>query len=327
MSKYIVTPGDEASTGAIYYWKASGERANADVCAALTVAGVPEKHLPDAPTRAQALRRAVDRASKALPGNFWVRPLARGSFAIVREEKVNGSVVHTVTHHVDQGPNGPVVTTKSPDALSVFTALVETAYAHARVTLITNDIGAWLATFLGEVCMGTLIREDGGVWFVPPTADTAAREAGLALNGFANIQRIPAMRADDALKAIVNGLTEETGRVCEEIETWIAEANASIEAGDKVKGIDRSKVIRNKRIDEIKSKLDLYRKAIGANVSALVDTMDKLRSRLITVAHASDAAAEGRTGERMLDLGETSAAVEPEATIDLEGMRGPLELD
>ncbi len=328
MTSYIAIDSEEG-TGSLFYWKASGERGIEETRTQEREAGVREQALPAEPTRAAILRRAIDKAAKGLPGVHLVRPLGKreGRFAVVREDRVGGTVQHvTVFHVTTQEGSAPNIEPRIEQAPSIFAPLMVAAWDHYHVHFTADDIGAWYGQFLRRECDAVRVRDDGGVWYVPPGKDALARAAGRALNGFLGVQRIPVMKAADAVRAIVHALSEDTRKVCEEIEAWVQETTAAIENGDEVARLSASVRKRDERIEELRGRVRLYQSALGAEIGGPLDQLRALQDRLTAVKYARVAVAEGRTATgRVLDLEETTTTSDEPAG-DYAG-RGPLELE
>jgi len=218
----VVVPQGAEGAGAVVWWTLSGHVEVEGFKAAWAAQGLDEALLPDLPSAATALRRAV----YALKGpSTLVRSLDKSTskWAIVEESRVDKAIVAlggTVTGPLKYDVEC-VVSRNEDDTLSFEPATeftdthplvmqVRGAYEQAKGQHDHADIGSWLSRLVRKVDAVPL-RERGGVYFVPRDQVETLNKMRAALRAASanSIQTVPAMRNDDAVEAILDAVRRE----------------------------------------------------------------------------------------------------------------------
>lgn len=247
-----------ATSGAVSYWRLSGDVKLDALTDAWKAAGLDEKLLPTPVKDEVALGRAVaDQADK----RRLVRPLARrGAWAIVDEKVVEGQAPTYRTMQIvkmeNGGPTWACVDATGVEHVAIINA-ISTAFTSHRNTLAHHDISAWLLDIAYDL-KAVSLRESGGVYFIPRAGvEMWAKVAGAVEKGGAgDIFRIPAMRTAEAVAAITDAISAEAAVMAQKIEDEL------MREGDEALGA-RALKTRVKESMKLLEKLSTYEDLIG----------------------------------------------------------------
>jgi hypothetical protein len=295
MSDTDITIVSEATKtcGAVSYWRLSGGVELDRLREAWKAEGLDVKLLPKPPRPETALHRAVQDVVEApepgqkrrtvrgagVKSRTLVRPLAkRGAWAIVRETVDGVSYIGareeaTVRWTVTSGGGGAVTIEPSHDSRA--TAIITAFHAH-QGKLAVEDISSWLVA-LAEHGKSTSLRDTGGVYFVPRDSVEFWRRATTAIKSVSDhrIFKIPAMKNDEAVEAILDAVTEEAKYAAEKMEAELM-ADESLTA--------RELRTRAKRCEGLLAKVQAYESLLGVK-------MDVIKSRVVDLSASVAAAA------------------------------------
>lgn len=283
------------TAGAIVWWRLSGTVDYEKLKAAWAAAGLDEKRLPLPCTPTTALRRA---ANELREKRRLVRPLGRGNgFAIVRERvtKDQKELDYEVLCKVTLNAVGRVQieTVGAVDnEVAKISHEVRAAYEKHLGELQTEDFSGWLVRLMPHLdAVG--LRDSGGVYFVPHAAvDSLARAAAVLRDVSEHaVHRVPALRSDDAVDAILDAVAQE------------AEAEALAMEQDIVDGKLGAKGYTNRVVtcEEVEAKVTRYEELLGRSLPKLTERLEKLRANLTVAAMKADQAAGGG-GTSLADL-------------------------
>jgi len=272
-----VVPQGVPDAGAVVWWHLSGHVDAEAFKAAWLAQGLDEALLPDLPSAAAALRRAV----YALKGpSTLVRSLDKSTsrWAIVEENRL----VNSATVALGGAPQPLeyevecVISRNEDDSLTFEPATtfndthplvmqVRGAYEDARGRFDHADIGGWLARVVRKIDAVPL-RETGGVYFVPRAYIEILNKmrAALRASSSCNVQTVPAMKNDDAVEAILDAVRREAQEEAQSIEDAVmagtfgkrgleARAASAAAAADKVR---RYEALLGSNLDDLRKRLD-----------------------------------------------------------------------
>lgn len=275
------------SAGAIVWWRLSGHVSYEALKTAWDAAGLEEKDLLSPCSNTVALRRA---AISIREKRMLVRPLGRREgFAIVREKLVaeakelDHDVLCKVT--LDQVGRPKIETVGDPnDQTRKIEAEVKAAFDRSLNELDCEDFSSWLVRMMPKMDAVSL-RDTGGVYFVPPaTQDRLGKVAGVLREVTGHIiNRVPAMRGDDAVSAILDAVEQEATQESERMEKDIEAATLG----------ERGFENRIGQCDEVESKVTRYEELLGRKLDSIRERLETLRANL-TVAMLKAQSNEGK---------------------------------
>jgi hypothetical protein len=317
---------DSFGGGAQYFWNGHGKAELSMLRVTLGDLLPEEDAFFREPSLKQALTAAMDEIKIAWGGSFKVanRPgglcLQLAQFLGDNKRRRDEEVLR-VTLEGDK----VVVTEQGQDITGLLLAAyaaglpridqaraeVEAAFTRNTTMLTAGMLGDRFAEKL-RAMGGVLLRESGGIWYAPPGADEKVRVLAEALEstGHITIYRGPMMRAKDAAKMVLAGLTADVEKSAKEIAEWVVERESNPEAQRVEYGVD----CKVRDIGLVSAKVRMYRDALALDVTGLVDQLERLQGRVSGLLKLTAATEEGRvakTGERgMLDLEEAPASEE-----------------
>lgn len=286
--------------GAEIFWDFSGKVAIARLQTAL--AGVLSENSPffALTVPSQAIRTAAESLAKSWDPKYRVVEAMMGGLVIQRRYlDENGKQAEAEVARIflgaDKTPN--IVGEYLPEnALEGICAL----YYDARSHVDASGMGDRLSRLIRQLS-GVSLRDKGGIWYAPPSADDILRKVKVALNGMGIgvVSRVPIMRCADAAESILRALTTEIEAGTVEISQWVADQTANPSApGHQENGQE----LRAQKITTLEKKVEAYQKQLGLNVDGLANALHALKNRVVNLRHFHADATEGRgtpaTGER-----------------------------
>jgi hypothetical protein len=265
----------EASTaGAVVYWTLQGAIDHAKLVAAWKDAGLDPDDLVAPPSAVMALQRAVRQfASKRV----LARSITQGHWALVDEQVVGDKLVYTDLLNAKLDTAAETLTL-TPDHGGV-----RAAYDVHRTVVETRDVSNWLAGICEDLG-GVTLRNTGGIYFLPPAALEKFRKiiAVLAQVSAHTIHRIPAMKCEEAVAAVLKAVEDEAKDAAEALDADLADT----ELGHK------ALTGRAAKAEKVKAKLVAYEELLGKEMTVLKDKLEDLRANLAAAALVAEAAAE-----------------------------------
>lgn len=282
---YVATEQQDGA-GVLTYWRLSGTASVEDVAEAWADEGV-SLVAPEAPTDHLALRRATMELHER---RRLVRPLGRREgFAVVEERALRevafgegGAEVEgpeTLSYSVELktglAANGQLTIEPEthPDAQTI-----TTAFSRHRRTLATTDIGSWLVRAVSKLD-GVAMRDSGGFYYLPPKALPQWEGVCKALSFCSGhrVFRIPVMRTQEAVEAILDGVLSEATQEAARVESDLSE-------GLGVRAIQA----RKGEINALRSKVSRYEELLGASLSKLTERLDTLHAGILAAELAAE---------------------------------------
>lgn len=274
-----ITPESAAIAGLVTYWRLSGPVTLSQLRTAWEKQGLDVALLPKPPGSTVALGRAVyEQQSK----HRLVRPLAtRGSWAIVNETVTDDESTYATILTVKHDVHGPVM--NSPlSAVGITTvdihAAILRAYARHNNELAPEDISAWLIK-LAHTQNALALRDTGGIYFIPRTGTEFWRRANLALEEVSahKVLKIPAMKNDEAVSAILEALSVEANNTITAFERDI------LKTGDEALG-ERALETRQKECETLLRKVESYETLLGISLGKITGAIGVLQANIVAAA-------------------------------------------
>lgn len=296
MTAQIIATESMESAGAIVYWRLNGDVDHAVLTQLWEDAGLDKSFLPELPTPVVALQRAV---AELRQGRTLVRAIATAKWGIVAEKAQEGSGTRTTTSTDENGV--PVVVTiegqrasldyrhdltitlsPSKEQVVVETASggaaspelqaqLQTSFEAHGLKLNSIDISSWLAK-LAPRCNAVVLRDMGGVYFIPPAPLVFWRRAVAVLRACSahRVFEVPAMRSEEAVAAILDAVTREAENTAKGMQEELDGAQLG----------KKAVVNRQADCDKLEAKLTAYEKLLGCSLTTIHTQLGKLRANL-----------------------------------------------
>lgn len=265
----IVAVSGEAlpTAGSVVWWRLSGPLNVEELGAAWERAGLDEALLPNGLTDDAALRKAVDgrksstRRVERLPN--------RSGWAIVEVGGEGDDPTFEVSCRVKLLADG-ALDISNPD----FDSLAEDFRRH-REELPSGEVGSWLVR-MAQKMNAVHLRPEGGIYFVPRASLDQWRAMAAVLQEVSKhtLYQIPAMRSDEAVRAVLDALTLEAGKAITDMEDDLLQGSVG------ARGLSN----RADHCDRVKEKLSAYDSLLGDGLDVLRGELDKLKARLAAAA-------------------------------------------
>ncbi len=220
----IVTPESVISAGTISYWRLSGQLNLYRLIGYWPQMGLDPKALPKPPGPAVALGRAV--RMEAGP-RMLVRPLKDGAiWAIVEETVTSPTSLGHRTLCIVGFRDEPVFVREhaTPTEYEAMVARIRANFDRQKGELAPEDISAWMVR-LAKKLNAVPLRDTGGIYFIPRKEADLWRRVATVVEAVSShsIFQIPAMRNDEAIRAITDAITQEAdaavSTIAEELTT------------------------------------------------------------------------------------------------------------
>lgn len=259
-----------ASAGRIIWWRLSGACDYDKLEAAWRDAGLDEELLPLMPAPSTALLRAVGEQRDA---RRLVRPLPKkDGWALVDEHTEGDELTWNEECRVRLDAVGRIVVEPATHPLRTE---LRAAYNKHLTQLANGDVGPWLTKLVTRVD-GVPLRDTGGVYFIPATrVEEWSKMVGAiaAASGHA-ILGVPALKGDDAVRAILDAVSTEASEAAREMEQELLGGQLG----------ERALETRVQRAEALDAKVGRYEELLGAKLESLRARLVELRSNLAVAA-------------------------------------------
>jgi hypothetical protein len=273
MKTNIVVTEENTEAGAVVWFELSGPVDHDRLCEAWEKEGLDPNLLPSLPSPEVALARAVREHSGR---RLLARRVEAGHWALVSETTTEDKKLHHEVVTVARlGKDVLVVEPEHPGIRSSFAGNLE--------VLDSNDISNWLIQ-LARAAKAVSLRPMGGIYFLPKLVLEQFRRYARALESVSghHVHRIPAMRTDEAVAAVLSAITAEAESEAEAFEKELSDNTLG------ARGFDN----RATSAQAMKEKLASYEELLGVSLPALSDKLERLRGSLAAAALMKAAAKE-----------------------------------
>ncbi len=271
-----------APCGSVTWWRLSGTISYLELCQHWAEADLNVEDLPAPPSEHVALRRALD--EYAGPHTSIVTLPQGSGFAIVdetfappTEDEEKPTPVYTTRCKVWVGDKGLIV--GKGDAFSSHdSAQRETMrkelLAAIRVTqfeLNNGDVGSWLVSRVADL-NAIRLRDTGGIYFVPQNHRDEWSKIAAVLEKCAQsrIWQIPALRANEAVGAILEALRQQANNELAKIE-------AALERELGAKGLRTQQALAQEQLALLSS----YEQLLGVTQQDLREKIQAVEARVV----------------------------------------------
>jgi len=252
------------TAGAATWWSLSGDTDLGALVAAWSKAGLDPELLPVGRSREVALHRAV--AEQRDRKRTVQRLDDRSGWAVVDVEVSRHEADVRVPCRVwDDEEKGlicePPGTTLADE--------IAAAFRRNLTTISQGDVSAWLVR-QAERLNAVALRETGGIYFVPNhTLGEWRLIAGTLRETTSHtVYELPALRSDEAVKAIVDALAREA----EAQATKLEEQLTADELGE------RALRARGVTCEQMQKKVEQYERLLGTSMTTLHERIERLQA-------------------------------------------------
>lgn len=285
----IFATEDLATAGALIYWRLDGALDAAVFAEAWSLAGLPEKHLPETPAPSTALARAIKELADK---HTLVRPLGRRvGHAVVTERAKGKDLDYSVELKVelDQANKPRFEPAWHPSAERVVTE-----FGRHLLECSPEDVGNWLVRVVKRLD-GLALRDTGGFYYLPPSSVVEWEHVADVLMSVSKhkLFKIPAMKSQDALHSILDAIEQDARREAEAME---AELEAS-RMGKTALG-ERAIANRYTRVEATERRVERYEGLLGQRLDGLRDRLNELRAGLAAASLSSSLAEDAFGGSQ-----------------------------
>ena len=270
MTLQVIATEALPTAGALIYWRLEGGLDPAKLAPIWKANGLSEKELPATPAPSTALSRAVrDLSSK----RTLIRPLeARAGHAVVVERASGDDLEHRVSLKVRLDPAGRAVC-DPPDHPAA--PVIKASYTDHLALCSSEDIGTWLCKVVHRLD-GLSLRDTGGFYFLPPHRIDEWKRVVQSLEKVSAHRcfLIPAMRSQDAVRAVLDALDQEADTEATRLETELLEGVNGKGLGEKALNT------RAKQCADVEAKVTRYEELLGTKLDGLRDRLEKLRGNI-----------------------------------------------
>lgn len=283
MKNVVAVTESIQQAGAIVMWTLHGPTKVEQLATAWNAEGLDPKLLPEVPTGATVLRRAV----QVLRDRDRIVHPTKGGFLVVgvRPAAVEGGdeefdVLARVRLRYDAGDaRSGVLDVHTHDAN--LRNEVFAAWQQHEGVLATQDVSAWLASLVPSLD-GVSLRSTGGVYFIPATQLEQLDRVVKAVRADTTheIYRIPALAGDEAVRAILDSLSTEATEAVDAMFEDVSKGDLG----------DRARENRLARTDALEQKVARYTELLGVSMEGLTERLEQLRGALTVGMLATPAA-------------------------------------
>lgn len=274
-AQVVVVPDVAQAPGCVTWWRLSGGVSLGRLYDEWEKRGLDLTLLPTPPSDVAALRRTLARLEsprtivRSIPG--------QSGFAVVREE-----------FHGQQATYAQLLAVTVADGavrvgqceMAVEEQQLQRSFVEQKQSLAAADVSAWLVR-MADRLHAVRLRESGGIYFVPSAETNAAWGLiGDALSACSAccVYRIPAMRSDDAVAAILAALADD-------VQSTIDVMRGEMEKGEL--GV-RALRTRVERCESLTQKIARYEELLGARLADLRALVDPLQANIVQAVMMAD---------------------------------------
>lgn len=274
--------------GDLCWWTLSDAAVNrADLEAKWKASGLPPDLLPEPPTVAKALKLAIREAQVGL-GDRLIRPVIDSEatiiFAVVHEQKHDdGTLSYTQEAKlVLDLLTGVLSSDQSGHDLVVN---IQARFAALRNVHAADDVRRTITRALTSFA-GVLLRENGGVWWLPSVHAAALRQLQGTIEslGSSRFSLVPVHASNDAQRTLGDAAAKSIEAELEELKREVAQFVA--QPPERTSTLVR----RFDAFDALRGRAQLYRDVLQVQVKDLDSTLNQLAASIETLLNAKQAA-------------------------------------
>lgn len=249
--------------------------------------GLPMELLPEPPTIEKAFKLAVREAQVGIADRL-IRPVIDNEaslvFAVVHEAKHDdGTLTYTQEAKVElERVHGAL---KSDNAAHELVTAIQSRFAALRDTHTADDVRRTITRTL-QFFSAVLLRENGGVWWVPaPHAESLRRlQAAIESIGSSRFYLLPVHDSSDAHRTLGDAASKSLEAELEELKQEVSAFVA--QPPERMSTLVR----RFDAFDALRGRAQLYRDVLQVQVKDLDSTLNWLSSsveKLLNEKHSA----------------------------------------
>ena len=243
--------------------------------------------LPEPPTVEKAFKLAVRETQVGL-GDRLIRPVidneASVVFAVVHEQKHDDGTL-SYTQEAKAMLDLLTGTVSSDNAAHDLVVAIQARFTALRDTHTADDVRRTITRTLASFA-SILLRENGGVWWVPAPHAKALRQLQATIEsiGSSRFYLLPVHDSNDAARTLGDAASKS-------LETELAELKTEVEAFVAHPPDRPSTLVRRfDAFDALKARAQLYRDILKVQVQDLDSTLNQLASSIETLLNQKQAA-------------------------------------
>lgn len=270
----VVAVVDQQATGAIVWWRLSGD-VDVDVFQkAWLDAGLMKELLPEPPTPNTALGRAIREMAER---RRLVRSLkGHKGWGVVDETATEDTLDYQMQVKASIEKNGALKVEPEGHKLADEIKVKFSSYSH---TYTITDTSALLCSTV-KMLKAVPLRDTGGVYFIPRDQIPELRKVVTAIKSVSDhrVFEVPALKSDEAIEAILAALIAEADSETSAMETEFDTAELG----------GRALRTRAGKAEALLAKVKEYETLLGKNLTAVTERVVGLKDALVTAALAAE---------------------------------------
>lgn len=312
----IFTDSDLAAIGATTWWTFFPVRRE-DLRAKLQEQQLDELFKLPRITPDSALRRMMESAKDVYPrqseARFMIRPVRgkRGEWALVKEigtdQGRNRYETYLTAKLINERPYFEWIVGPSYGPNQGSASYLTEQFQKALDTLMADDLSGWVKGILRDRFDATLLRDAGGVWFVPK-----AKVAGLRLLEAIFMPQLTVVRSgrtESLVHNLIESMRAEAKKQMEEINSWY---EANTEFSDRNL---RTRKAHESTLKDLKAKIERYEKIVEKPMLDIQSDLLSMKNKVSMTFFKAAAAAQGQSvqeGTRLIEIDDKHVEPSPE---------------
>lgn len=279
-AKFTMVTDATEGVGTSTWWALSGNVALDRLTAAWKAAGLPSEWLVEKPSAEVALRRAIDELTDDQSKAEMLKTTRE--WVLSAREEIDGFPRYTPLAKWKLDDNDKPVSTFAVDDGELDMVLQHT-FTESLQTITSQDVSQWLKWLAVDRFDGVLLRENGGIYYVPPmhAATWRAVQQVVGATTANSITALPMLKNEHAVETILAALVE---RAKLESEKFI-DALAAHNDGTGTKG-HRALTTQAENAKALHTKMVRYAQMLGTAVPSIADSIEKLSAGLFAASAA-----------------------------------------
>lgn len=299
LQNLIAVDSDSEEHGVLTGWGLHGPVKYAVLTEAFIAAGLDPKLVKDAPTPEAVLGRIIGGLSskgidrRKLPGGGWaIVDVTFGADNLPRYAEVPRIVATLNGKELVLAYQG-----KDADA-----DRIRAEFTTGLTELDTVDCSGWFVSLMRKHDGVTVLRDNGGTYFIPPTHVASWRKFTAVIEGASHhsFGEIPAMMSDRAIQTVLRGLAADVKSEGEKLQAQLLK----VLAGEKTAIKPATIADREKDVALLLTKISRYEALFGKPAEEASNICSKLKANILTTMRYAVGKASGRDMDapRLLDL-------------------------
>lgn len=268
--------------------------------------GLSEDWLKSDPGKDAILGRAV----KELKGKHLFARKVGAAWLLVREQVGDQSAAYDVVATITLGDSGPVVELQGAPSSTELQLVA--SFQRVAGEMTAADVGQFLSWVLRVKLSGVSLKDNGGVYYVPPMhKDTLAKIRAACAPLGCRVSNFPAAKTASVIADVLAAMEAEASAALAEVEASVQEARDKAASEDK--GHVHKATIRatSQHLDTLRAKLSTYGATFGQKFGALNDRIYAVRTALTSAVNVTVAVETGRdvSAPRLVDMDDAPKSI------------------